>query len=224
MSDDLIPSDLDLTPSKYSSEEVFKDIATGTVWLPRIQLCGGQSALCQTGVIGIGCYALIKSKDDNVSLTNVFDCVPFGWRPKAMKIIAGQNPISYFDSNSPDFKKVKERSAEQNSGCIYGPEFLVWVPAKQTFATYFMANKTARNVASELLSILKARGAATLKSRLIETQKYKWHGPLIVKCSSPIDLPPMEDIAMELDKFNNPPAQVEEVENVADDSGDSRPQ
>lgn len=221
MSNELIPADVDMTPGKYSSEDVFKELATSTAWLPRIQLCGGNSALAQTGQIPIGHYALIKSKDEHTSLTDVVDIVPFDWRPKAMFIESGKNPVSYFDSNSSDFKRVKERSAEQNSGCMYGPEFLVWVPSKSSFATYFMSNKTARNVASELLTILKSRSAATLKSRLIETKMYKWHGPIIVKCSGPITIPDSEEINAELEKFKNPPAQVEEVE---DSDSDSRPQ
>lgn len=221
---ELIPADVDLPVGKYAGEDVFKDIATSTAWLPRIQLCGGNSALCQQGKISIGHYALIKSKDEHVSLTNVFDLVPVGWRPKAIFMETGKNPVSYFDSNSTDFQKIKEKSAEQNSGCMYGPEFLVWIPGKDTFATYFMANKTARNVASELLSILKARGGATLKSRLIETKQYKWHGPLIVKCSAPLDVPSMEDITLELDKFNNPPASAEEVEAAEPVGADARPQ
>lgn len=92
------------------------------------------------------------------------------------------------------------------------PEFLVYLPnaTPPTFATLFCGSKTARKEAPNLRGLIGR--AATLKVTLIETAKYSWHAMVVVACSSPINLPDMEEIRAQVSKFNNPPeSDVEEV-------------
>lgn len=100
----------------------------------------------------------------------------------------------------------------------FGPEFLIWIPGAnpQSFATFFCGNKTMRREAPNLRGLIGR--AATLKVTLIETKKYSWHGPVVVPCSTPFDLPDMEEIKAQVSRFNNPPEQ--DVEKAEEDVRD----
>jgi hypothetical protein len=126
----------------------------------------------------------------------------------------GEAVISCYDPNAEEFKRIANKSEQPNSGCMYGPEFLVYVPAQKKFATFFMGSKSARKEAPAVKALLQA--AATLKSKKISTPQYTWFAPQAVPCSTPFDLPNMDDLKKEVEKFNNPPAQ--EVEKATEQS------
>ena len=99
---------------------------------------------------------------------------------------------------------------------MYGPEFLVWIPSQGVFATYFMSSKTARREAKKMEPLLGK--AATFRCKLIDSGRFKWHGPVVVPCSSPLEVPALDAIKGEVEKFQNPPKSDIEI---ADDASDS---
>lgn len=211
MNTDLIPIMQNLPVSQYATNDVFNDIAKSTTWLPRLQLFGSNSEECKTGKVPIAHYGLVKDKDTLIDLGESVNVLPIRWRPKAMRFPQGQNPVSFYDPNDEGFKKIKEDSSQPNARCIFGPEFLIYVLDKNEFATFLMGNKTARNVAQEVLGYMQKGRAITLKAKLIRTPSYSWHGPQIFPCSLPVTLDPLL-LEAEVEKFNNPPKnQVEEV-------------
>lgn len=101
---------------------------------------------------------------------------------------------------------------------MFGPEFLVWLPDQERFATFYFANPTMRNAAPHLYAFVNPPSPATCKIRFIPDPKYGgWHGPVITKCSVPMDGAPLDRVEQEVALFMNPPvkAAAEEVEDTS---------
>lgn len=195
----LVPQDL----VGGSLAKSFDSVVAGADYLPRFQLFGSKSDACTEGRIGIGHYGLVKDTeitDVGAELNVVF----VSWRPKAVQT-GGENLIIVYDVDDPIFQEIKTKSGQQNSGAMYGPEFLIWVPDAGTLATYHMNSKTARREAKKLEPLMGR--AVTMKCRLIDppNSKFKWHGPVVLPCSTPLDPPPEELMRAEHAKFQNPP-------------------
>lgn len=215
----LIPALTDLGVAKYADDKAFNEVASGASFLPRVMLIGSNSNLAKEGKMGQGRFALVRSKEQFDDLTNEVPILVLGWRPKAMQI--GKDEVtSIYNPQSEMFKKIQARadSGDQDTGCMYGPEFLVWVPGVQAFATYFMSSKTSRREAPQLRALTGK--AALLKAQLIKSGKFMWHGPVCTMYSQPLThMPTMEDVADQVKKFNTPPETETEA---APEAGEER--
>jgi hypothetical protein len=194
-----------------SSGEDFDKIAKVGDWLPRVQLFGGNSKDCKAGRIGIGRYGFVKSKDSIVDLGPEFSGLVFCWRPRAMEV-KNDDVTSFFDTAQADFKRIMAESELEDSGCFYGPEFLIWVPQVKSLATLFCNSKTMRSEAPNLKGIIEGdKKAFTAKVKFIEKGKYSWHGPVFLNCTTPVQpLPDMKMLTEEAGKFNDPPKEEKE--------------
>ncbi len=166
-------------------------------YLPRLKLCGSQAGECQRGLVGIGHYALIKSREDLEDIGDDFDIIIIGGRAKAVQL--SDPPIQSFDPDCALFKDIVEESTKKDSDAMFGPEFLVYIPDHQVFATFFLCNPTGRRFAPDMTA--RMNEGANLTSRLIETKKYKWHGPVIKDCGAPLEVPDLEVITEVATKF-----------------------
>lgn len=201
MGNTLIPIDNN-SISKYGSDGDFAAVSSTFQFLPRLQLFGSNSDFVKRGRIPMAHYGLVTQKETVEDMGPEVDMVPVSWRPKAMRITNDQ-PLSYYNPQSEDFQKVQKDSEQPNSGCMFGPEFLVWLPVLKKFASFFMSSKTARNRAQEVRALMGC--GATLGVQLIETAKYTWHGPTIRPCSAEFDnLPDADELKKQVDTFNNP--------------------
>lgn len=223
-----LPTDFAMPVAKYADDEqAMSQVITATGFLPRVQLFGGNSNACKEGKINVGRYGLTISKDEIIDLTAQFDCYPFCYRFCGVRLVDG-NVHSYYNPRSPDFAAImKDADTIKDSGCFYGLEFLIWVPTVSKFATFFFNSKTARRQAPNMRTLAEERKAATMKTEYIKTKKYSWHGPIVVACSTPFPLPPLEDIKEQATRFANPKESViEKVTGMEDvPSGDeARPQ
>jgi len=211
---DLIPKDV------TGGELVDFDAVTasGTAYLMRLQLFGSKSDACAEGKINMGHWGLVDD-DTIIDLGKEVDLIILAYRAKALQIDK-DGIITDHDARSETFAAIREQSFVKDSGCMFGPEFLVYIPSNETFATYFASSKTARREAKSTMAALIG-SAATFKCKLIDppSSKYKWHGPVVLPCSTPIELPDMEIITEAIEKFKNPPAN--EVE-IADDDDNKR--
>lgn len=218
----LVPADI--ADNAVATLETFDTIISSVDYLPRLQLFSARTDACQEGKIPINHYGLVK--DNQITdLDADIDIVIVAWRSKAIKI-DGDNLIIDFHPDivddkvtNPIFKKIMEMSGVRDSGCMYGPEFLVWVPMAKTFATLHMNSKTSRREANNFKPLLGK--AATLKSKLIDppTSKFKWQGIVALPCSSPLEAPPEDDLREQYVKFTNPPRNTIET---APDDGEER--
>jgi len=194
----------------------FDDMVSGAeTYLPRLQLFSSKSDACTEGKIGIGHYGLVKD-NDIIDLGTELDAVIVSCRPKALQI-DGDNIITVYDQESDTYQKIKELSFATDSGCMYGPEFLLWISSQNQFVTYFMSSKTARREARKMWPLIGQ--AATFKCKLIETARFKWHGPVVVPCSTPLDVPSVDSIQSVVGNFQNPPKSELEI---APDSEENR--
>jgi len=219
MSDEtLIPAEIvNQLPQKYSQAD-FEAISTSGKYLARLQLMTSNSKQCKDGTFPINHFALIK---DNLykDLGSTVDVLIVAWRPKALRL--DEPVISIFDPQDPQFKQIAEDSEEQNSKCMYGPEYLVWIPVVTQFALFFMGSKSARRESANMNARLLKAG--TLKPKKIETKQRTWFCPTATPCTTPFDLPSADDIKQEKEKFDNPPKSlVEEADDTGDDTKEDR--
>lgn len=196
-----------LTPSQYGTNEDFNQLASSGGFLPRVMLMGANSGLVQEGKINQGHYGLVRAKDQCEDLTKEVPCLPLSWRSKAMEIDGG-DILTVYDRKNPEFTRIAEKSEIKDSGCMYGPEFLLWIPSAKCFATFYCSSKTARREAQQLL--LRIGKPALLKSNLIKGKKYNWFGPVVTNCSVSFAMPSNDAIVEQVTKFNNPAASDKE--------------
>jgi hypothetical protein len=183
-------------------DDDFDDVILSSSFLARIQLFGANSDAVKEEKIGQGRFGLVRSKDDVEDLGKNLDCLPLAWRLKAMQIVDGE-VFSNFDHQSDEFKRIQAESEEQDSGCMYGVEFLLWLPELGVYVTYFLSSKSSRREAKPLRGLI-GKGA-TIEAKLVKTKRYSWHAPKVVACSTPFsELPDPNKMKEELAKFNNP--------------------
>jgi hypothetical protein len=190
-------------------EKVFEEVATSSKFLPRLQLFSSNSGEVQEGKIRQGHFGVVTMKGQPIiDLTDETDVLLICWRPKALDM-STDNVVSCFNVEDDLFRSIAAKSDDSDSGCMFGPEFLVWIPSIQKFATFFCGSKTARREAVNIKGLC-GKGA-TLRSHLIKKGRYAWHGPRAFECSTPFDLPDIEDIKSKAEDFNNPPEKTIEA-------------
>ena len=188
--------------------DVIKNLLKSDGFLGRFQLMTSSSNKCKAGEFQVNHYALV-SGDDFRDLGTDVDILVLKTRMKALDM-SGDEVISVFDPKinadgemTGVFAEIKDKSEIKDSSCMWGPEFLIWIPAVEEFATFFMGSKTSRGDAGAVLARLGK--AATMRSKKIEGKKHTWFSPAITPCSTPFDPPPVNRAVKEVDKFLNPP-------------------
>lgn len=218
----LLSQDL-IQPSKYGTQAAHANLA-GSSFLPRIQLMGANAGLCKKGKVPMGTYAVLKGKDTVVHLLGEeVDLLVLSWRPKAIRFASPGLKI-YYNPSHPEFRKIEVDSQTSDSGCLYGPEYLVYVPSVGEVAAFHFNNPTMRAAASGMVPNIGK--AVTCKVELIEKGKHSWHGPIILNCSTPLPQPDdpaafVELVRSQIDKFNNP-KEEEELEKAPDEPDRAR--
>jgi len=212
MSSDLpatVPAEQSLIPmsglaqNQHANREVFKSEIRSAGFLPYIKLYGSNSGEVKEGTISRGHYGLTENQV-LIDLGEEVVAIPVSWRWKAVRII-GQVFETFYNPENPEYQKVKEKSSEKDSGCMYGPEFLLWLPTQKKFVVYHMNNASARNEADNVESSMGK--AILLKWRLAKNAKYKWEAPQILASSTPIaqeNLPDHAELTRIAEKFANP--------------------
>lgn len=187
---------------------VFKAVTSSGDFLPRIQLMTAGSAQCKSGEFPINHYAVVDNQVMNDVGKDV-DVLVLDWRPKAVQF--DDEIIVVYDTELPMFKQIQEKSGQKDSGCMFGPEFLLYLPNTNEFVTFFMGSKSARREAPALNAHLHK--AATLMAKKIETSKYTWYAPQVVACTTPFDIPEEAEVLSHVEKFRNPVnSELEEAE------------
>lgn len=210
----------DLAGLQKYTDKTFDGVAAATKFLPRLQLFGSNSGEVKEGKILMGHFGVVTMKGQPIiDLTDTVDVLVVVWRPKALDM-SEETVISCFDVSNDLFREIAAKSDDSDSGCMFGPEFLVWIPSIEKFATFFCGSKTARRESVNIKTLCGR--AATFKSHLIKKGKFAWHGPRAFECNTPFTSPPHEELMERVDEFNNPPNKIEEkVEPVS--SGSDRP-
>jgi len=196
-----------------ADDKAFEELQT-EAFLPRVQLMTSNSQKCKDGAFTVNNYALIRGQE-YIDIGQNVDVLVCAWRPMALEI--GDSVISSYDPSTQTFANIKGRSDTPDSGCMWGFQFLLWIPQVAAFATFFMGSKSARRAAPDVKA--QMNGPATLTARKIKKGKYTWFAPTCHECTTPFDMPSKGGYEQEMEKFNNPTAP--EVELAAETS---RPQ
>ncbi len=195
--------------------DVFDQMSNmGDSYLPWLQLCSGKTAACIDGKIPINHYGLV-SGDDITDLGPDIVVAVLAVRSKAM--CTSGDVKSSFVPDSDLFQEFVTKSAIKNSGYMFGPEFLFYIPAVGRYITYFAGSPTARRAAKAFKVLMKK--PAKMTSKTIDRNGNKWRGPVILPSDEVVDLPDMDKAKAELDKFRNP--SEPDIE-VASDDGRER--
>ena len=197
----------DLT--KYGGEVEF---------LQRIQLIT-KGKYVDKGLIKPGHYGVPTGDEEVIDLGEAIDILPFAVRDKALDTTEDP-PLSVFDADDPVFEDIADRAGEKDSGCMFGPSFLVFERNTGKFYEFFCGNKSARMEAGNFAAYLPVSEEQagqfegltaqppqplTLRAKYIERPRYSWHAPQVTKCSTPFtNLPDMGKIVDEINKFLNP--------------------
>ncbi len=235
----LVPVDFTQLPATtMGTDEGFNELAKGVDFLCRLQLFS-KGKVINKGLIAPGNWGIPESDDQVTDLGKTVDVVPFARRPKAINLHDTDAIITNYDMESDEFKRIVAASGQQNSGCMYGPSFLIYERTTRRFLEWFCGTKSTRAEAKKIYPFLRATEAdIAARSALKGTQphdalpftmniklidgKWSYHVPVVVPCSTPFtQVPSIERIIFEMNRFMNPTdAGVETVDEK--ESGRSR--
>jgi hypothetical protein len=214
MSNELTTFHVDNLPAM--SQEMFgqlAEVSKGSDFLPRIQLVT-KGKYVDTGKIAPGRWGVPQpGGEDIVDLGATIDVVPFAARPKALDVSDKSAIISNYDLNSPEFQRIK--NAPKNTGCMWGPSFLVLERNTARLYELFFGNASGRSEAGKLRPFLPnpSPSPATLSIRYKKTPEYGWHVPVVTKCSEPFSSGPEGTVILAaINKFMTEEGGLEKVE------------
>jgi len=195
----LAPLPTEVTALATPQDESFDQIARSSDFLPRIKVADSNCLEVKQGLVQVGNWLLIQGQTVK-DLGKEITVIVLDWRSLAMQL-QGDTPVAVSYTQTSDlFKEIAKKSGIQNSGAIYGPQFLVWLPDEKLLVTWYASSKTARNESSKLKGNFSR--ALTWKTRLIEANGYSWFGPVILPCSTPVEvLPDPTAMQEEVTKF-----------------------
>ena len=188
-----------------------------TEFLQRIQLVT-KGKYVDKGKISPGHYGVPGQDDDILDLGSDIDVLAFAVRNKALDTTEDP-PLSVYDDSDPVYQDIEDRAGQKDSGCMFGPSFLLFERNTGKFFEFFCGNKSGRMEAGKFgpyLPVSEAQAEEfgvepqgpqpfTLRAKYIERPRYSWHAPQVAECSTPFtNLPPIEQIVAEINKFLNP--------------------
>lgn len=221
MTKELVPFKMNLPSVSNEQLESLDDVAQASSFLPRIQLIT-KGNYVDTGKIAPGRWGVPQPGGEDIEdLGAKIDIIPFCYRPKALDVSDREAIVAVYDNKDPEFQRIK--NAPKNTGCMWGPSFLVLERSTGKLYELFFGNKSGRQEAGKLKPFLPTDASggvpspASLGIRYKKTPEYGWHVPVITKCSESFDPKAVkvtpEQINEEVQKFLNPSEEkVEKVE------------
>ena len=218
-----------------TAEEIaaLDNLSQGSDFLKRIQLYS-KGKHVDKKLVEAGNFGIPLSTEKINQLGETIDVLIIERRAKAIDMSDLENLIITYDSTSDEFMRIESASTTKDSGCSYGPSYLVFERVTGKFYEFFCGSKSARIESSAINAYLpvteamieagvtdekKVRGPkpCTLRAHLIETPRFTWHVPQAEDCLTPFaKLPNVEQIAEEVNKFRNP--DEPELEVVSEDT------
>lgn len=216
---ELVPFKVNLPVVTEDQLATLDEVAKGSDFLSRVQLIT-KGKYVDTGKIGPGHWGVpLPGGEEIDDLGASIDVIPWAVRPKALDMSDKEAIVTVYDTSDPEFQRIK--NAPKNTGCMWGPSFLVLERSTGKMYELFFGNKSGRNEAGKMKPFLptKENGGvpkpATLNIRYKKTPEFGWHVPVIVKCSEEFDPAGIQvtpdRVLEEREKFLNPPKGAEKV-------------
>lgn len=224
MANELVTLDLTQLPStQVGSDADYTTLAQVGNFLSRLQLYTKGKAV-NNRKVGPGEWGIPEGGDELTRLGDSVDVLVLARRPKAINLSDTEAIETSYDPNSDLFKGIAQAAETPNSGCMYGPSFLVFERSTGRFLEYFCGTKSARAEAGKIypfcpltpsqIEAKKAAGAdvtgmtphgpmaMTMKTRLVEKGTYSWHVAVILPCSTPFtNVPPSQTLIEQITRF-----------------------
>jgi len=181
-------------------------------YFPRIQLYSKGAAIDQ-GLIRPGHYGI----PDGSSVTDIgpsIDIIPLAVLDKALDVSNRDKIVTVFGRDNPEYSRIKSESEIADSGCMYGPVFLVLERTTGKFYELFANSKSARRELDEKLKNylpvndtaaaqlgIEPRNAApaNLSVKFVKKARYSWHAP--VACPSNASFTKIPDLKMVIESI-----------------------
>lgn len=179
-------------PVAPDEDAIFDTMTTSGEWLPRLQMNGSSAKLAKKRKVQVGDWTVHTTKDDYQNLGQNVVCFVAYVLGKATDLSDGTVKTTR-DANSELFKHVqqcqKELTGEDAQGYMWGPEYLLWVPAiegPQKFATYHAGSKSARRSAKTMKPLMRL--PARFSHTIVETEKWTFEVPVFSQFAG--EMPP----------------------------------
>lgn len=201
----------------------------GASFLPRLQFVSNRSDLVTSQDFPANEYGLIRSKDEAIPVGKEIEAILLAWRSC---FIAGMNEEEIIVSYWPNFNEkgevtddfcnsVIERSTQKDSGCMWGPQLLVWLPTQNEYATLFLGSVSARIESPKLIA--RIGYGSLLYGKKITSKKYgSWYIPAVKPCTTITNVPAPADAEAAIAAFTNPPKPDNQPEPVKDEEKTGR--
>jgi len=134
------------------------------------------------------------------------DVLVLARKAKAVDLSDTGSVIVTNDVQSDEFQRIVKESEVKDSGCSYGPAYLLYERTQDTFLEFFCGNKTARYTSAHINNYLPTPDAGpkpmTLGRELIEKGRYSWFGPVVSDCITPFaTLPEADRLVAKVEDF-----------------------
>jgi len=191
-------------------DAAFKATTSSKSYLSRLQLMTSNSEKCKSGEFPINHWARVADSDHRDLGENV-DILIVAWRPLAIENTPEGEFLSCYDPESEEFARIQKIADKPGlNGCMYGPQFLVWVPSQEEFMSMLCGSKTARRASTSVKALMQ--NAGTLGSQKIEGKDFTWFGMTCQACTTPFEMPSEEECRAVMTEFANPPEpEIEKV-------------
>lgn len=196
-------------------------MSKGSSFLRRIQLYGGGSSTAvQKKLIAVGNFGIPLSKDEIHNLGDSIDLLVIWRKAKAIDMSDNENIIVENDVNSAEFKRIVDAADNiKDSGCAYGPSYLVFERSTADFYEFFAGNASGRVESSKINTYMPVTAdmikagltketeprfskPMTLKSKFTEKGRFSWYSPKAEDCLTPFaKLPTEKEINEQLTRF-----------------------
>lgn len=195
------------------------DLSKSTGFLPRIQLYYRGKAI-DKNFIAKGHFGSPRSSEDIFDLGERIDVLVIARKPKAIDMSDTDNIMQSNDPKSKEFQRIVDAADNtKDSGCAYGPTYLVFERSTGKFYEFFCGNKSSRIESSKINTYLPVTPAMieagvtdekeprgpkpmAIKAQMLEKGNWTWFAPQVSECLTPFDkLPSAEDLTKEIEKF-----------------------
>ena len=200
MSNELVPAK-ELNLATPESLDKFDSLTKTSDFLSQLRVYGSESSIVKEGQFPMGHLGLYFAQNNIVDLGTSTNVLVVSARPRA-SVVVGEQPVSFYNYDSPEFTDVKDKAFAKMPGYLVGLEYLLYFPSIQKFGLFLMGSTTLRRESANLKALIGQPATITIK--LIKTTKYTWHGVQIFPCSTPFDPPDMEALKDIAETFNNP--------------------
>lgn len=205
-------------------------MSNASSFLQRLQLYSKGKSGPNGTIIEGGHYGIPKSGEEIEDLGNSIDVLVIDRKAKAIDMSDTDNIIVSNDTKSDEFKRIVDMADNvKDSGCAYGPTYLVYERSTRQFYEFFCGNKSGRYESSKINTYLPVTAAMieagltkeseprfskpmTLKSQYVKKGKWEWFAPKAEDALGTIELPPAEQLRAEIERFRK--IEAPEVETV----------